>query len=411
MKYARTSPDTKTSAEFAAALLFGFAVCLSWGYCLVTGGFNGDFFGSAVYLSEISLGAIMVASLLPYVVTWQLYKRIRKTTTRVPIVVSQRVLNCVLLSTFAWAMLVTKAYGVGIMGAEIYRAPAGVQVLIQISNRLDPFYVAVVYILASPRKAKFDLLAIALMIALGLMRSGLGAFIYVALALGCKYYYKISYSKRTLIILFTILGLVIPSVTGALYGLRSQLRNEKTAELTIVDLLFAKLVGRLSSYSNSAYIIQEDRSLSFSEQQLDALYFPKQILGVSVHSVFLPKTTPEKILILSDGSDFSLGSFMAGIPGNMWMAFRRSPFVPVLNAILLLLLVSLTLRISNCFANPLVAKSGFLLLLYPLTSGVASEFGNLLVTLVLLAVVFRIFRPRAHAKSGISPSIPGRLSC
>jgi hypothetical protein len=201
----------------------------------------------------------------------------------------------------------------------------------------------------------------------------------------------------TAVLAIAILG--IPALAGVLYGARRSLRGEVDHELAIADLVFAQFVGRLSSFSDSAYVIQESRELVGPVSELPPAFYQQQILGSTIHSRFLPETTPERILVAARvGFDVDTVSFMPGVPGVLALSWMKSTWVLLLNAVTVLLLVVATLHLAQQFAHPAMKDAGFLLLLQPLMSGVSYEFASVAFCLAAtLAVAWVACRPGASA--------------
>ncbi|MEI6225659.1 MAG: hypothetical protein WCS72_12940, partial [Deltaproteobacteria bacterium] len=170
---------------------------------------------------------------------------------------------------------------------------------------------------------------------------------------------------------------------GLLYGLRGSLRDEVEQEVALADLVFAQLIGRLSSFSDSAYILQEPAEFTGAVAEMEATFFQRQILGSLVHSSFLPTTTPERILVAArTGIELETVNHMPGVPGTLALSWMRGKPVFFLNLVTLVLTVAGILYAAQQFAHPALKDSGMLLLLYPLTSGVSYEFSNVLFVLV-----------------------------
>jgi hypothetical protein len=394
MKRVRPAGDPVT----APVLLFILASAASYSYCASTGVFSGDFFPLDVTISGGALFVCLLISLLPYVAAWMLYRAIGRSAPPVQLRMSQPALNLLLAATFAWHLGVTLAFQVGVMNQEVYEAPGWIKPLIQVGNRIDPFYVAVFFILASPKKLRFDLSATALLVSLGLARAGLGAFIYVLLALIVKYHVEWrAFLKRHALLVVAILAL-IPYAVATLYDVRASLRGERDLQLAISEILLAKLAGRLSSYSNLAYVVQEADSFRAAAGDLEPLYYLKQILGSLLSSAFAPEVTPEKLLINATQWYDGYSTYMAGVPGNLLLAWYMSPMVSLLNGALLLAMTVAVLRLSRRFANGYARLLGVTMLLYPLTSGVSYELASLLFNVVLLCAVCWFSMPRRRPK-------------
>jgi hypothetical protein len=101
--------------------------------------------------------------------------------------------------------------------------------------------------------------------------------------------------------------------------------------------------------------------------------------------------TPEKLLIAGTQSYEGYSSFMTGVPGNFIMAWSMSPTIAIVNLLLMITMVCGILWLSRYFRGGAASAFGLSMLVYPLTSGVASEFSLLLinsVVLLLFSVVF-----------------------
>lgn len=400
----RTSVQPAASASIPV-LLFAAATVTSYLYCAITGQFNGDFYPREATLAPWVMFLAMVVALLPYAAGWWLHHVVSRSRVTAPVVVPERFLHMLMVLTFGWHMLMTLTFDVAVMNKEVYDAPGLIKPLIQIGNRIDPFCVGVFYILAMPKRHRFDAMAALTMVTLGLMRAGLGAFVYILIALAVKYRaeWLLLLRRRLLTVAFVVVALAYAA--SSLYDLRSLLRGEAELALAVADLVVAKLAGRLSSFSNLAYVIQEADSFMLAAGDLPFDYYYRQILGSLLTSSFIPTPTPEKLLIDVNLVYDGFSTYMAGVPGNLLLAYYRSPAVAVLNATITLAMVLTTLRLSRHFGNGAASAFGICMLLYPLTSGVAYEFASLLFNTVFILILCRLsqLRPRRRNRKG-----PGR---
>lgn len=384
------NPKANSSAIIPFTL-FVFATLASCGYCVYTDQFNGDFWPLEITLSRGWLFLAALLSIMPYLIGWYLNKlTVQHSHNEKRLIVPCWFLESLLLSVFIWDIAITIAFGVGVMSQEVYSAPYWIKPLIQISNRIDPFFIGVFYILSSPKKKSKDVKAALLMITLGLLRAGLGSFVYILIALSIKYREEwFLFFKRRLPILI-VLACLAPYAVGKLYSVRSSLRSESQEVLTISDLIVAKLAGRLSSYSNFTYIVQQSTEFATSAQKMSPFYYPLQIAGSIVSGELIPSVTPEKMLIdvnlLYDG----YSTFMAGVPGNFLIGWFVAPWVAVFNFVLMISMMVGTLNVSQRFGNGNASSVGIGMLLYPLTSGVSYEFAVLLCNVVLIYILSRI---------------------
>lgn len=374
------------------------ASVLSFLYCLFTRQFNGDFFPRPVFLSPWLLAIVLGLCLLPYMISWQIAQTLERIRPKQTFQASYRALTIFLLAGSLAHIVVTVLFGVGVMDREVYTAPTIVVPFIQIINRLDPFYLGVFYILATPKRPASDLLALALMITIGLLRAGLGVFNYAVIAMVAKYGIELLTLIRRAPWLSLLAASVLPTTISALYQFRGQLRGDVQIDLNLVDMLFGRFFGRLSSFSNVAYVIQNEQSFVWSSRSLEPLYYLKQ--GASgVFGVTPPTATPERLLIAGTQSYEGYSTYMAGVPGNLLMAWNVSPSVWLLNLLAILASVSGILWISRYFGGGVARLFGLAMLVYPLTSGVANEFALLLLNSLVLLGFVMLFQTRPQPQS------------
>jgi hypothetical protein len=403
-KFASGAPPALYRGARACTLLFVAAVLASYGYVMITGTYNGDFFGVPETLGFFGQGAMLVAAMAPYGIGWLVYRHYKAKPYRGAIEVPQRRLTVVFFLMVVWFIVLALKWDVGVLGREIYDAPALIKPFIQITNRINPFYLGVLFILMyrGPRKVLW--LGIALLIALGIARAGLGVFIYLLLAGVIRGQTSITrfVRRHKLALIFGLL--VFPTAVSQLYQLRSSLRDkEPEADLTITQVITARLVGRLSSFSNSALVVQETAHFKDSVRHLDPLYYERQAFGGIFGAAFVPEITPERMLINVYGGDWVDISFMVGTPGNLYIAWLISPAIAALNLSLLIGMCMATFSLSRVLRVPVANEFALMLLLYPLTSGVSNEFSSLVAAIASFVVLFAILAiPRRPMGSGFS---------
>lgn len=400
------NPSADTSTRDHADIVYGLfisATIASCAYCIVTGQFNGDFFPQPVYLSALALVAILGVCLLPYAITWRLAGLIDRAQPRSVFAPSQRALLLFLLAGFALHIAVTILYGVGVLDSPVYSAPPLVVPVIQVLNRLDPYYLGAFFILATPKRAATDGLAIGLMITTSILRAGLGAFAYVLIALCIKYRSELVRIFWRAPWLTAGAALALPTVVSVLYEVRGQLRGDAAYDYSLSEMVLGRFVGRLSSFSNVAYIEQFNQSFAWSAKSLETFYFPKQALVSLLGSSFAPSLTPERLLISGTRSYEGFSTFMTGVPGNLMMAWYVSPAVATMNAMLIFGTVAAVLWLSR-YLDGTARLFGMAMVIYPLTSGVANEFATLLINMLLFVLFSVIFGRQVQRQ--VSPHAP-----
>lgn len=386
--------------------LFIFATIVSWVYCTVTNQFNGDFWTRENTLSQTLLFIIFLISIIPYFFLYRfdIYFKARASRKK-KLILPAWFLEFFLLLIFGWSIGVTLIFDVGVMSQQFYDAPSWIKPIIQLGNRIDPTFVGAFYILSAPKRFISDAKPAFLMITLGLLRSGLGVFLYLFIIFTVKYHRElIQFIKHRFLILLIALTFSA-NIIGILFDIRSTLRNEIQVSLEFSDLMAAKLAGRISSYSNFAYLIQESDEFSNAARDLSSMYYSGQIAGRLIHGDLSPNVTPEKILIDSSFLYDGYSTFMPSVPGNFLLAWFVSPWVAFANLLILIIIVLSTLKISHTFGNGSASSVGIVMLLYPLTSGVSHELAFVLFNALIFYLFCKIFGRKVHVPPAISEKI------
>lgn len=375
--------------------LFAFG---SYLYTLIRGEYNGDF-----YLAEVTLPASIVffnfiCTVTPFYVLWALYKAFKKRTPSRKIPISMRFFDVFIIVHLLLSLLATLFYGVGVLGKEMYSAPAAIAPFIIVLNKIQPFYLGVLYILISPRESKNQWLVIILMIILGISRASLSPFMYIGLGLLFKYHDKfVLFIKRKKIVIFSLLA-VSPFFVGALYELRNTLRGEQQAEIVMsaADIITAKLIGRLSSFSNSAMILEQLDYFEANRNKLETFYFQKQVLTAFMGVGVAPAQSPEKLLISIDSDENLMSTFMTGPQGNIFVSFIKAPATSFMNLATMLLVIFASFFLANHLGTPWANEFTLLLLLYPMVSGVGQEFGGVMASIIAFCILFSLHNAVTH---------------
>jgi hypothetical protein len=174
------------------------------------------------------------------------------------------------------------------------------------------------------------------------------------------------------------------------------------AEMSPTEIVLGRLVGRLSSISNTAFIYQNNDQFRSDVRTLDPAYFQRQMIAPLLGVWVIPEATPERLLINFHGSSLVNYSFMTGMPGNLTMAWFIDPIIAIFNAFTILPVLWLSFFFANKLALPYRNETCFLLLLYPLTSGVANELTSVLVSIVALLILFKFLNLFTHRVKSVS---------
>ena len=395
-------------ALVAIFLLFNVASAI---YTVVTGEYNGDFYGVAVDLSLSSQLTLFVASCLPFFVLWRFFLQIEQQRPGRQIEIPLRFLKVFVPLLLLLQIYVTLQFQVGVIGQPAYQITGPMKLFVLLINRFQPFYIGTFFLLVLPRRSWLELLTIALLIWVGLLRAGLGAFLYVGLALILKYHTEIAaFARRRHIVI--LLGLcVVPLIVTNLYDLRNTLRqDEGFADYSVATLVTGLFLGRISSFSNSMVVVENTDYFAQAANTLDTLYFQKQMIGGVLGAGFMPSSTPQSLLINVSGGDIENYSYMTGLIGDLNIAAHQGLIYALLNVLSVCLIIFATVWVAKAFRFPQSGAFGLMLLLYPTMSGVASEYSAVLYFFVVLALLLGSVNALNRLRKPRRRRVGGRLS-
>jgi len=390
----KSSIKCETSYKSAKYLVLIFIVSalLSYSYSLITGRFNGDFLGRPVELSNFVLVVNLFCSLLPFYITWHIYKKYKSKKRNKRIYIPMNFFGFFILFILVWHIVVTLLFGVGVMAAPPYEAPHFIKPIIQIMNRLNYSIGALLYILVSPKKSRVQFLVVFLFIVIAFLRAGLGVFLYLGMVFLIKYFteIKLFVSRRKITVLAILL--IFPFFVSGLYDLRSELRHDPNEDLPLLHFLFGRLTGRLSSVSDSAIILQEAEYFKENMTQMDDYYFQKQALGGVFGVKYMPSPRPEQILfwLYCSRSEMNV-AYMPGTQGALFLSYIKSHYTFIINLITYFVLIFLTFWSMRLLKFEYSNEFALLLLLYVLLSGVPNEYSFQIFSILVYVLVFGLY--------------------
>lgn len=369
--------------------IFIFSSIACYCYSLFKGKYGGDYLFQDVSLSFFALTLNLILNLIPYYVLWRFYLKFKNTKNKsLNIALAPQVINIITYVLFAYTIFVTTAYGVGKMEADVYDAPNGIKFIIQIMNRISFMYVVLFAMLAN-KSVLYDVVAIIMILTVSYFTAGMGSLLYVFFVLLIKYYQNIvNFYKKYKVIIVLIL-FFSPFIINQLFILRDKLRNSETKEITTIDLVFGKLAGRLSSFPNSAIIIQEPLYFVLASSSLDKFYYQTQAWRALVGGDYREQK-PEYLMkgVFNDGDSGDINSaFMTSTPGNLIISFIKSPFNFFLNVINILFFIYIVFKLTSFIKTKYAFEFALILIIYPITSGVASEYIIIITTITFLFMI------------------------
>ena len=381
--------------------LFSIFAILSYIYTVVTKTYNGDFIDKQVRLGTLFLIVNLLFTVLPFLLLWKVYLFFKKRGIDRTIPIPLEFFEYFVFILLILNLIVTLAFGVGKATSEFYEAPALIKPFIQVLNRLDFVYISLLFILLSNNKIAIYRTTI-LIIVISILKASIGIFLYIFLVYGLRFYPEIKEYVRTKKKVILLAIFIVPFFIQSLYEIRDQIRadDKYKQEFTVSKFFFGKLTGRLSSFSNSAIIIQEALYFTVKSKNLDDYYFQKQVIGGILGADFLPKERPEFIMIkILDGTPNKRVAFMCGTQGNLMISVLKSFKVLTINILTIAIMVLLTFYLIRLLGFNYSTEFAVILLIYPLMSGVANEFSMVVFSIFFLVVLFLLINAGSSGRS------------
>ena len=347
-----------------------FYVTVSYIYALTTQEYNGDFLNVPVRLNTTILSIIYVVCLIPYWIQWKIYKyfKNKKNTLKKVYVNTKLVEPFVILLLLAHIFIII-VFGVNRVGAPPYQAPAFIKLLIQILLRFDAILWGSFLILFLPqKKLKTTLLISFLLILIGILKGSLGIVNTIFLLFFIKYHKDIVCFIKKKISIVIIIAFLFPTLVEFAYTQRNLIRNIQYEEEKLEPgrLITGKLVGRLSSFSNAAFLIDDAPKYILMAQGFDNYFYQKGML-ISIDAATYGKGnySPEKYLKPNTPDGIS---FMLGTTGILIFSLYKSSSTLIINIISIIIISLLIFEILRRVKFDYNIELSYILLLYPTLS-------------------------------------------
>jgi len=320
----------------------------------------------------------------------------KKTTSCVSIPV--RFLKIFLLCIIIFHILVTLVWGVGIMGHPVYQAPSYIRGLIQVALRIDIIFGIYLVVLLSKKKF-FNIVLIVGFITISLLRFSLGflaVFGFLFLVINFKKIQNFFKKKRTLVfVLLIIVPILVPSGVRIIFDIRDEMRGavkNSRINFSAEEIFFGLLVGRLSSFSNSAIILERRDSMSRIVNNFPWYRYPQEALTVFYGGLIgtAPYTTYQRIMHDNDGFYTTIFSRMIGAQGVLLLGLYQSLVVLIVNLMTLLIIVTSAFRLGKYLNCPYVCELLFVTFSFNMMSGIPFEYLKNLLIVAIYIVIFLI---------------------
>ena len=372
------------------------ALITSYLFVCITGELNGDFIGEYITIPQIVLFLLFIISLLPFIYVWNRYKYYKRKLKLCSAINVVNVLGGYALIFLVFNIII-RALGVGVMTGNATQNWVGT-----LGNNIFIFYLFAGAFLLESRKRINVILISALFLVACVLKASLQEVFYLLLFILLRYYATL---KRVLIkywVLIPVLFVIALNGISFLYELRAELRTKDDISLKEVEpteILCETLAGRLSCYSDVAFIVENAPTFYIYAQTIPVFFYQAQWLDrFGVHLGNWADNLPERFLYEQNkNSKEDAGtSFMLGMPGMLIVSFMRSPWVFLINLISMLLLIELYFALLLKLSCPGVLEVGLTVLLYPILSGVSLELFFAVIQCAIFWICIRKLNFNAH---------------
>lgn len=382
----------------ALCILFVLFNILSFIYVLIYGQFNGDYIIFPCKLNIYKLVFVLFVASMPFYFVYKLYLYFSKYEPRKKLNIKTAHIKQVFILLVIWQIFVTIYWGVGKMGNEVYSAPLIATAIIVITNRIPVSFLCNILLLSNyPKILRLSFLAVTLFVSI--LKNSLGNFFLLSLIYVLGDIAAVVKFIRKHFMIAIIAVLLFPTIVSSLYTIRDAKRNSMNIEefqelqnVTWDELLFGKLVGRLSSFSNLAVIIQNPDYFRVAAPQLNIFYPINQALWVVLGNHFHPECYPEKIMVGFLGDPPDDVSFIAGLPGLLIISYYKSLatliFVVIVYVILCILMFKVCRLLPVNNSNEFAAIN----LLTMIYSGTFTSFFSFILSFVLFVIIIKIYK-------------------
>ena len=371
---------------------------ISYLYVLNTGKYNGDFLNQKTRLSDTLLFFNLLLTIIPFLVLYAIYKHYKQFDNKYKVTIQANIFGLFLFLVVVFQIIVTQLYGVGKLGQEYYEAPDFIKLIIQILNRFNVVLGISIYSVVVGKKNKFQYVLWLLVIILSILRTSLSIFVIICFILILLNMDTIWKFIKKQFVLISILIVLAPVIVGVLYNVRKQLRqNKDNIEINIKDddkntyseEIFGKVVGRLSSFTNSAIIQEREGKIKGLTTNFPLLQYPKEAFSAIYGKFINQNDIAYKNLILeSYGNHIRTYSSMNGTQGLLLISYYQSNAIFVINLITILLIIIVSFELISLLHYEKIMEVVFLFFCFTVFSGNADEYMGLLMVIVLYLFLF-----------------------
>ena len=374
------------------------ATIVSYLYVVILGQYNGDFISRDVKISFVELSIILVVTCLPPLYIYQLYKKgLKIEDESVPINY-----NLSVIRNIAWVIIILQMLirfsGYGTMGGDAtpMDSSSPLSILRAVLFKVPVLPWVIIYVLGSSYK-RGVYYTILLFCLFSIVQKSMGGIFTCGILLLYKYPGILTYFKRNVLLTLIIL-IFVPNIILLGYRFRDALRSGPGFnETTTVDLIGGKLCGRVSSFSNNAYIYENVLTIfALSNDVPQGFYYYDALHYLGFRPEF--KSTGNFVQReITHGKNENY-SIMAGIGGVLLISIAKGLPVFLANLAFLLGAPYLIFLLTRKMGLRNASGVALLLCIWFTVNGDSSEIANNIYYLLFIWVILKFCKVKRHEK-------------
>lgn len=350
---------------------------------------NGDFYFNQVDLNWLILSFVL--SLIPYYIYFNYLKK--KTSSKYFAIFEIKHIEKIAILLLILNIFFSIYYKVGLYAqSDIYNVPIYIKPLIVIVNKIDMYILVGCLILTKKFSSRINFTLILLLLVLSLSRASIFVFLFLTLIFIGNGVFKINYKQ---LFLLSIIGVLSFGYISRLYDFRDNLRNVGTTQSSnliessnVQDFVKARIIGRISSLSSITYFYQNSKYLRNSINEIGAFDYIIEFFRPFYGGFFRENKIGYTYYLTNffdDKADVNYG-IMYGIPTVLMISLFKGFHVLLLNFIFILIIISFIIKLCAYLFGNKYKEFSFVILYYPMMSGVSSEFGQIFLFLLILSL-------------------------
>lgn len=359
--------------------------------------YNGDFLGVPLRQSHAEVWLTAAIASLPYLILFLMIYKIAPTNIQ-PVYITNLFLYFSLIILII-SLLLTVFYGVGMMATGIYSVPSIIKPIVVVINRIEPITLSSILLLSPYIKWRAALIIASLLLLITIFR---GSLMTVPILLMIFFYrflinsnYKSNLNSTFWIFLLSSLIIVfIIYFLPQIYEIRDSMRGVSANSMPIFDLIFGKLIGRMSNLS--ALLIFDWRFDLFKESIDQLPYFSylidtlKYVWGGFIKTPVMNHY--DYFTSINDHYAYGFYAMQSGTIPAIGISIMKSPAIGIFDIMLTFICIYYVIKLTTFFLGENGKYLAMILMVFPVLSGAPNQFALPIYNFIFIIIIFIVVK-------------------